>query len=85
MVCCLPMINVEITRGANENPISVIKRFTRKVQSSGVLPRVRSIRYAKRKASPYVSKKRALKTLAKRAVTAELIKMGKMTERAPRR
>lgn len=78
------MINVEITKGANENGLSTLKRFTRKVQGSGVLPRIRSIRYASRKLSPYVRKKKTLKVLGRRAERAELIKLGKITERPPR-
>lgn len=79
------MINVEITKGANENAMSVLKRFTRKVQSAGVLPRVRSIRYASRTTSPYVRKKKTLKVLAKRTHTAELMKLGKIAEKSGRR
>lgn len=79
------MINVEITKGNNENALGVLKRFTKKVQSTGVLPRVRSIRYAERKPSKYVKKKRALKSLARRAENAELIKLGKVQEKTSRR
>ena len=71
------MINVEITRNPNENSVSVIRRFTRKVQSSGVIPRKRSLRYSGRVQSHYKVKVKTLKTLAKRAALAELIKQGK--------
>lgn len=74
------MINAEVVRTGNENNLNLIRRFTKKVQGSGVLPRVRSIRYATRKASEYVKKKKTLKVLARREEIAELIKMGKMTE-----
>lgn len=74
------MINAEVVRTGNENNLNLIRRFTKKVQGSGVLPRVRSIRYATRKASEYVKKKKTLKVLARREEVAELIKMGKMTE-----
>lgn len=71
------MINVEITRNANENALGVLRRFSRKVQSSGVIPRVRSIRFAGRVQSPYKVKMKTLKTLKRRADMAELIKLGK--------
>ena len=74
------MINVEVQKNNNENPTSLIRRFTKKVQGSGVLPRVRSIRYASRKASEYVKKKKTLKVIKRREEVAELIKMGKMSE-----
>ncbi len=75
-------INVEVERGNNENSVSVIKRFTRRVQGSGVLMRVRKNRFTERTKSPYVKKKQALKKLAKQVKNAELIKMGKMQERS---
>jgi hypothetical protein len=74
------MINAEVTKNNNENNLNLIRRFTKKVQGSGVLPRVRSIRYATRKQSEYVKKKKTLKVLERRAEVNELIKMGKMTE-----
>ena len=78
------MINAEVQRTGNENNLNLIRRFTKKVQGSGVLPRVRSIRYATRKLSPYVRQKKALKVLKRREEVAELIKMGKMNEYTPR-
>ena len=74
------MINAEVTKTGNENNINLIRRFTKRVQGSGVLPRVRSIRYARRKMSEYVKQKKTLKVLKRREEVAELIKMGKMNE-----
>ena len=71
------MINVEITRNPGENALGVIRRFTRKVQSSGVIPRVRSLRYNDRVQSHYKVKMKTLKAIARRKNTAELIKQGK--------
>ncbi len=74
------MINVEITKNPNENNLSVIRRFTKKVQGSGVLPRVRSLRYSERVLSHYKTKKNTLKNLARKAEILEMIKMGKMAD-----
>ena len=71
------MINVHITRNAGENALGVLRRFTRKVQSSGGIPRKRSIRYSSRTQSPYKVKMKALKTLTRKAELAELVKLGK--------
>ena len=71
------MINVHITRNAGENALGVLRRFTRKVQSSGVIPRKRSIRYASRVQSPYKVKMKTLKGINRKAELAELIKLGK--------
>ena len=72
--------NAEVTRTGNENSLNLLRRFTKRVQGSGILPRVRSIRYSSRKLSSYVVKKKALKSLRRREEVAELIKQGKMSE-----
>jgi len=74
------MINVEITKNPNENNLGVIRRFTKKVQGSGVLPKVRSKRYSQRDLSFYKVKKNTLKNLARKAEILEEIKMGKRAE-----
>ena len=71
------MINAEVTRNSGENSISLIRRFSRKVQGSGVLPRVRSLRFATRVQSSFKVKQRTLKGIARRAEMAELVKLGK--------
>jgi hypothetical protein len=74
------MINAEVLRGPNENSLNLIRRFTKRVQGSGVLPRVRSIRYSTRKASEYVKKKQTLKVIRRREEINGLIRLGKMPE-----
>ena len=73
-------INVEVTKTGNENSVGLLRRFTRRVQGSGVLPRVRSIRYASRKPSEYVKKKKTLKKLVRQKFVKEQIRLGKMQE-----
>jgi hypothetical protein len=70
-------INVEVTKNAGENAISIIRRFSRKVQGSGIIPRKRSLRYAARTQSPYKVKMKTLKGIKRRADLAELVKLGK--------
>ncbi|HEY4503638.1 MAG TPA: hypothetical protein VJJ28_00815 [Candidatus Paceibacterota bacterium] len=78
------MINVEITRGGTENGLGILRRFTKKVQGAGILPRVRSIRYNQRTLSPYKTKMKTLKSLKRKAEIQELIKLGKMPEKPSR-
>jgi hypothetical protein len=78
------MINVEITRNGTENSMGVLRRFTKKVQGSGILPRVRSLRYNQRGLSHYKTKMKTLKAINRRIEVAELIKMGKMQEKTSR-
>ena len=77
-------INVEVTKNGSENNLNLVRRFTKKVQGSGVLPRVRSIRYSARKMSEYVKKKKTLKSLKRREEVTEMIRMGKMPEMGSR-
>ena len=78
------MINVQVEKNTNENGLSLLKRFTRKVQSSGVIVSVRSNRYSERQPSEYTKKKRALKSIARREKINELIKLGKIVEKPAR-
>jgi hypothetical protein len=78
------MINVEITRNGTENSMSTLRRFTKRVQGSGILPRVRSLRYNQRGLSHYKTKVKTLKSIARRNEIQELIKMGKMQEKTSR-
>jgi hypothetical protein len=73
--------NIEIEKNSNESNASILRRFTKKVQGSGILPRVRSIRYSGRKLSPYKVKVQRLASLAKKEEIEELIRMGKMAEK----
>jgi ribosomal protein S21 len=79
-----PMINVEVNRNPNENTLNVIRRFTKKVQGSGVLPRVRGVRYHSRTLSPYKVKQKTLASIKRKEEIQELIKLGKMPEKPTR-
>lgn len=71
-------INVEVAKGGTDNNLGLIRKFTKRVQGSGILMRLRGRRYSVRKPSEYVRKKKTLKKIDARAKIRELIKMGKM-------
>ncbi len=73
------MINVNIEKNATESAASVLRRFTKKVQESGVLNRVRSIKYTERNLSFYKKKKKALEKIRRRDERESMIKLGKLT------
>ena len=73
-------VNIEVVKGPNENNLSVLRRFTKRVQAAGVLPRVRSKRYSERTPSANTRKAKTVAFLKKKAETTELIKAGKMVE-----
>lgn len=78
-------INVEVTNNGKENALSLLRRFTKKVQRSGVLPKMRSIRYSTRNVSEYVKKKRTLKYIRSKEETAKLVKLGRIAENPAKR
>lgn len=70
--------NVEVIKSGSENNLSLIRKFTKRVQNSGILPRLRKIRYSGRQLSEYVKKKKTLKKLKAKKEMDNLIKMGKI-------
>jgi DNA-directed RNA polymerase subunit F len=76
--------NVEIKKNGKDNNVNLIKKFTRKVQESGIIPRVKSLRYADRNMSAYVKKVKRLKSIKNKEVREEQIKLGKISA-SPRR
>lgn len=71
-------VNVEVSKSGTDNNLGLIRKFTKRVQGSGILSRLRGRRYSQRKISEYVKKKKTLKKLTERGRIRELIKMGKM-------
>ena len=76
--------NAEVTKNEGESAINLIRRFSKRVQGAGVIPRVRGNRYYTRAKSKAVSRKGALKRITRRDEIAELIKLGKMLEKPVR-
>ncbi len=74
-------VNVEVKKNPNENTISFVRRFQKRVQESGILPRVRSIRYSDRPLSSLKTKRAKLKKLGNLAKYELAKKMGKVIER----
>lgn len=74
------MINAEVQKSGSESALSVIRKFSRRVQGTGLIQTVRKGRYYERGQSKAVSKKRALKRIARYATRLELIKEGKLIE-----
>jgi ribosomal protein S21 len=71
---------IEVKKNANENNMNLVRRFTRKVQESGIIQKVKSKRYNKRVDSKIKVKVATLKRLARRKATEKLFKLGKATK-----
>jgi hypothetical protein len=76
--------NVKVTKGKKDNNANLIKKFTRRMQESGVIPRVKSIRYSERSLSPFVKKDKRLKSIKNKAEFEEQVKLGKKSPRGER-
>ena len=69
---------IEIRRSGTENNASVLRRFSRRVQESGIIHKVKNSRYNERKESKLKIKKSALKRIEKRLEIERLRKMGRL-------
>ena len=78
-------VNVEVIKAGTENNANTIRKFTKRVQEAGILRRVRSIRYKDRNRSKYVTKKKTLSSIDRKAKIETLIKLGKNVEKPRRR
>lgn len=76
--------NVEVTRNGTENPLGLLRRFTKRVQGSGILPRVRGERYYERTLSHYKTKMKTLASIKRREEIAQDVKLGKINPDLPR-
>lgn len=74
-------------RRDRETTASLLRRFTRRVQQSGVLVRARKVRFYGSKPTKRALRERALRRMAKRKERERLLKLGKLQlpERRPGR
>lgn len=78
-------INIEVKKGNSENSASLLRRFQKRVQESGVLPRVRSIRYSERDLSKLKVKRAKLKKLNGAVKYERAKRLGLLTEKKKKR
>lgn len=77
--------NVQVTKNNNESSANVIRRFTKRVQGAGIIPKVRGGRYFSRIKSRNVQRFSKLKKLEKREAYEKMVKLGKVQEHRSRR
>ncbi len=75
---------VEVWRGKNESAAALIRRFTRRAQTLGLVRDMRDHRYFKRTKSKNVGHARALIAKTRRENYNELVKLGKIDPAAKR-
>lgn len=71
---------VEVRKRDNESVDSLVRRFSRKVQQSGVLLQARKVRYFKRKKSKMKAREDAQRRSELQAERDRLIKLGELDE-----
>ena len=72
---------IEVRKNPNENNASILRRFSRRVQESGMIHKIKKSRYNERKESKLKVKKSALKRMQKRKEIEILKKLGKILGR----
>jgi ribosomal protein S21 len=70
---------IEVKKNPNENNASVLRRFSRRIQESSIIQKVKNNRYNERKESKLKIKKSALKRMKKRKENEKLRKLGKIS------
>lgn len=71
---------VQVTRKPNENVGSLLRRFSRLIQQTGLILRAKKRRYFEKTPSERVEKKRAIMREHLRALRQRLEKMGQYNE-----
>ena len=69
---------IEVKKNPNENNTSILRRFSRKIQESNIIQKVKGNRYNERKESKLKVKKGTLKRPTRRKEIEKLRKLGKM-------
>ncbi len=77
------MIMIEVKRDQSESTSSVMRRFSKRVQGSGIIKKIKARKSLERPLSQYKKKKSALKRLARRADYERLKKLGKIAAPVP--
>ncbi|OHA17791.1 MAG: hypothetical protein A2664_04270 [Candidatus Taylorbacteria bacterium RIFCSPHIGHO2_01_FULL_46_22b] len=75
------MASIQIERTNNENGLSLLRRFNKRIQGAGIVKAVRGNRYKERNKSPLTRKKRALNQLRRRTEIIALVKLGKLPDK----
>jgi ribosomal protein S21 len=69
---------IEVKKNPNESNTSVLRRFSRRIQESSIIQKVKGGRYNVRKESKLKVKKGALKRMGRRKEIEKLKKLGKI-------
>ncbi|MBI4114367.1 MAG: 30S ribosomal protein S21 [Candidatus Niyogibacteria bacterium] len=72
---------IEVRRRQNETPVSLVRRFSRKVQQAGVVKHTRKGQFHLRPVSRVKKKNSAMRRIARRKEFEHLRKIGKLKKK----
>lgn len=72
---------IEVKRNPSESTPSLLRRFSKRVTTAGILKLAKKRRYHERRKSNYKKKQEALKRLKSQAEWRRMYKLGKIKER----
>lgn len=76
---------VEVQKKDHETASSLVRRFSRRIQQSGILLRSRKLRFYNRKPSKTQRREAAMRRIKKQSEYERLVKLGKIDEKEDRR
>jgi hypothetical protein len=76
--------NADVKKTKNDNNLGLLRKFSRKVKQSGIIPKVRKLRYHKREESDFKRKSNALVKIEKRKEYNRKEKLGLIKPRGRR-
>ena len=73
-------VNIAVEKSGNKNTGAILREFTQRMRSSGIVQKMRKIRYRSRDLSKGARKKDALRRINRRDEFETLIKEGKLSD-----
>lgn len=75
-------VNVQVEKNGAESTANLIRRFTKRMQGAGIVPKVRGARYFKRQKSENVGRHSKLLRLTRQKEYEKQLKLGKIQDNA---
>lgn len=72
------MASIVVSRQPNESTSGLLRRFSKKVQASGLIRKAKALRFQERAQSSFKRKRATLARLERRQATERLKKLGKI-------
>ena len=72
--------NIQVEKSGNENTSPILRKFTQRMRSAGIVQKMRKIRYRARPISRMMRRSDTLRKIERRAEFEQLIKEGKLSD-----